>query len=54
MVNWILTVDFEVEADSKIEAADKLREILYNNGADFSLDPEVDRELFEELGITYD
>jgi len=54
METWILTVDFEVNADTKIEAADKLRDMLYRNGTEFTIDTDVDRELFEELGVSYD
>jgi hypothetical protein len=54
MENWILTVDFEVHADSKIEAMDNLRHILECTDAVFEVHDSVDRELFEELGIIYD
>ena len=54
MENWILTVDFEIEADSKIDAMEKLRHILQDADADFEVDQSVDQDLFEELGIIYD
>ena len=42
-----------VSADSKIEAFDKIRDML-SNVADINLTTEVSNELFEELGVLND
>ena len=53
MAKYILDLTIEVEADSKIEALDKLKSGLSDHVL-LELSDEVDYELFEELGVDYD
>jgi hypothetical protein len=46
-------IKVEVNADSKIEAIDKLKN-SFNDNAMFEISEDVDIELFNELGIDYD
>jgi hypothetical protein len=46
-------IEIVVEADSKIDAVDKLKN-SFNTNAQFDISAEVDGELFGELGIDYD
>jgi hypothetical protein len=53
MPTYSLILSMMMEADSKIEAMEILRERL-GDSLEFSVSDEVDSDLFEELGIYYD
>lgn len=53
MPEYEMTMTLKIEADSKIEATDILQSILADvMPVDYS--PEVNGELFAELGVKYD
>lgn len=52
MAEFDVTVTITVTADSKAEAMDIIRKQL--NAVETELSPEVETELFAELGVEYD
>lgn len=53
MSNWIMHMTIEVQADTKTEAVSKVKKI-FDEFAEFDVSAEVDEELLNELGVTYD
>lgn len=50
---YAVALTIRVEADSKIEALDKIKE-LFSEMAEIDISNEVNSDLFAELGIEYD
>jgi hypothetical protein len=53
MTIYEVNVTFDIEAESKIEASDKLRALL-DESVEVQLVSDVDTELFAELGVHYE
>jgi len=50
---YSVSLTLRVEADSKIEALDRIKE-LFGEVAEIDISDEVNSDLFAELGVDYD
>jgi hypothetical protein len=53
MDRYAVVLTISVEADSKIEALDRIKE-LFGDLAEIDISDEVNSDLFAELGVDYD